>query len=386
MTVREEPSPLTGGPRRRPGRRHRPRRSDPRRASRAWIRAPAQKQRPHRRTTSGRGGQGPRSPGSSSAEAIGGARGSSRRHHGTETPENGAAAIGSGGRRGGGRPAPRSGGGRKRSQFAPPARGRSWRVLVIGLRAAVRPAGARAGPARGRRPAPGRRRIGSGLRGRPGETSARSRPTAVSRARGRGSWRRSTGMMPASGLASARAGPTAREERRFHARNARLLVDPYRSQIGATPPRPERATEHREAAFDDPVPPRPAIRAPQDDVFTSSRGGHGPHRASGICTGTARPRRSPFLFIKTTNPGCQVWSERGTKHKHASTAIFPQVPSRSRRERSARHRPFGPPVQSAHIESGTARWPGLRLLRARLARQRRRRDRDDPIDGLTTRR
>ena len=250
----------------------------------------------------------------------------------------------------------------------------------------VRPAGARAelaglGDRLAGRRSPRRRAGRAGSR-----SPARSRPTAVSRARGRGSWRRSTGMMPASGLASARAGPTAREERRFHARNARLLVDPYRSQIGATPPRPERATEHREAAFDDPVPPRPAIRAPQDDVFTSSRGGHGPHRASGICTGTARPRRSPFLFIKTTNPGCQVWSERGTKHKHASTAIFPQVPSRSRRERSARHRPFGPPVQSAHIESGTARWPGLRLLRARLARQRRRRDRDDPIDGLTTRR
>lgn len=204
--------------------------------------------------------------------------------------------------------------------------------------------------------------------GRAGSRSpARSRPTAASRARGRGSWRRSTGMMPASGLASARAGPTAREERRFHARNARRST--------ARRPSTTRAS-----------PPRPAIRAPRDDVFTSSRGGHGPHRAPGICTGTARPRRSSFLFIKTTNPGCQVWSERGTKHKHASTAIFPQVPSRSRRERSARHRPFGPPVQSAHIESGTARRPGLRLLRARLARQRRRRDRDDPIDGLTTRR
>lgn len=324
MTVREEPSPLTGGPRRRPGRRHRPRRSDPRRASRAWRRAPAQKQHPHRRTTSGRGGQGPRSPGSSSAEAIGGARGSSRRHHGTEAPENGAAAIGSGGR-GGGRPAPRSGGGRERSRFAPPARGQG-RLEVAGPLPADGGSAAvfAADPAK-RRPTPGRRR-------------PRER---------------------AGGADSAR---------------------------GATPPRPERATEHREAAVDDPAPPRPAIRALQDGVFTSSRGGHRPHRAPGICTGTARPRRSSFLFIKTTNPGCQVWSERGTKHKHASTAIFPQVPSRSRRERSARHRPFGPPVQSAHIESGTARRPGLRLLRARLARQRRRRDRDDPIDGLTTRR
>lgn len=220
MTVREEPSPLTVGPRRRPGRRHRPRRSDPRRASRAWRRAPAQKQRPRQRTTSGRGGQGPRSPGSSSAEAIGGARGSSRRHHGTEAPRTVPPRSDPAGGEGG-RPAPRSGGGRERSRFAPPARVRSWQVLVIGLQAAVRPAGARAGPARGRRPAPGRRRIGSGLRGRPGETPARSRPTAVSRARGRGSWRRSTGMMPASGLASARAGPTAREERHPRARNAR---------------------------------------------------------------------------------------------------------------------------------------------------------------------
>ena len=220
MTVREEPSPLTGGPRRRPGRHHRPRRSDPRRASRAWSRAPAQKQRPRRRTTSGRGGQGPRSPGSSSAEAIGGARGSSRRHHGTEAPENGAAAIGSGGR-GGGRPAPRSGGGRERSRFAPPARGRSWQVLVIGLQAAVRPAGARAGPARGRRPAPGRRRIGGGLRGRPGETPAHSRPTAASRARGRGTQRLAQKGVSSGGLASARAGPTAREERHPRARNAR---------------------------------------------------------------------------------------------------------------------------------------------------------------------
>jgi len=44
-----------------------------------------------------------------------------------------------------------------------------------------------------------------------------------------------------------------------------------------------------EAAVDDPAPPRPAIRALQDGVFTSSRGGHRPHRAPGICTGTARP-------------------------------------------------------------------------------------------------
>lgn len=201
MTVREEPSPLTGGPRRRPGRRHRPRRSDPRRASRAWIRAPAQKQRPHRRTTSGRGGQGPRSPGSSSAEAIGGARGSSRRHHGTETPENGAAAIGSGGRRGGGTPGAPVG---RRPQAQ-----------------SVRPAGARAGPARGRRPAPGRRRIGGGLRGRPGETPAHSRPTAASRARGRGTQRLAQKGVSSGGLASARAGPTAREERHPRARNAR---------------------------------------------------------------------------------------------------------------------------------------------------------------------
>lgn len=227
MTVREEPSPLTGGPRRRPGRHHRPRRSDPRRASRAWSRAPAQKQRPRRRTTSGRGGQGPRSPGSSSAEAIGGARGSSRRHHGTEAPENGAAAIGSGGR-GGGRPAPRSGGGRERSRFAPPARGQG-RLEV-------------AGP------------------------------------------------LPADGgLASARAGHTkvgaeGGEFRRSHER-----AGGADSARGATPPRPERATEHREAAVDDPAPPRPAIRALQDGVFTSSRGGHRPHRAPGICTGTARP-------------------------------------------------------------------------------------------------
>ena len=230
MTVREEPSPLTGGPRRRPGRRHRPRRSDPRRASRAWIRAPAQKQRPHRRTTSGRGGQGPRSPGSSSAEAIGGARGSSRRHHGTETPENGAAAIGSGGRGGGDARRP----------------GRAEAASAVG--------------------SPRRRAGRAGSR-----SPARSRPTAASRARGRGSWRRSTGMMPASGLASARAGPTAREERRFHARNARRST--------ARRPSTTRAS-----------PPRPAIRAPRDDVFTSSRGGHGPHRAPGICTGTARPR------------------------------------------------------------------------------------------------
>ena len=250
----------------------------------------------------------------------------------------------------------------------------------------VRPAGARAGPARGRRPAPGRRRIGGGLRGRPGETPAHSRPTAASRARGRGQGRNIHAPLGKGGLASARAGHTKVGAEGGEFRRSRERAGGADSARGATPPRPERATEHREAAFDDPVPPRPAIRAPQDDVFTSSRGGHGPHRASGICTGTARPRRSPFLFIKTTNPGCQVWSERGTKHKHASTAIFPQVPSRSRRERSARHRPFGPPVQSAHIESGTARWPGLRLLRARLARQRRRRDRDDPIDGLTTRR
>lgn len=288
MTVREEPSPLTGGPRRRPGRHHRPRRSDPRRASRAWSRAPAQKQRPRRRTTSGRGGQGPRSPGSSSAEAIGGARGSSRRHHGTEAPENGAAAIGSGGR-GGGRPAPRSGGGRERSRFAPPARGRSWQVLVIGLQAAVRPAGARAGPARGRRPAPGRRRIGGGLRGRPGETPAHSRPTAASRARGRGVRWRPSSTRSAGGLASARAGHTKVGAEGGEFRRSRERAGGADSARGATPPRPERATEHREAAVDDPAPPRPAIRALQDGVFTSSRGGHRPHRAPGICTGTARP-------------------------------------------------------------------------------------------------
>lgn len=324
MTVREEPSPLTGGPRRRPGRRHRPRRSDPRRASRAWRRAPAQKQHPHRRTTSGRGGQGPDRPGAvrrrpSAApedrrDAITGWR-----HPRTVPPRSDPA----GGE--GGRPAPRSGGGRERSRFAPPARGQGRLEVAGPLPADGGSAVVFAADPAKHRPAPGRRR---------------------SRER-------------ASGADSAR---------------------------GATPPRPERATEHREAAVDDPAPPRPAIRALQDGVFTSSRGGHRPHRAPGICTGTARPRRSSFLFIKTTNPGCQVWSERGTKHKHASTAIFPQVPSRSRRERSARHRPFGPPVQSAHIESGTARRPGLRLLRACLARQRRRRDRDDPIDGLTTRR
>ena len=283
-----------------------------------------------------------RSPGSSSAEAIGGARGSSRRHHGTEAPENGAAAIGSGGRGGGTPGAPV--GRRPRAQ-------------------SVRPAGARAELAGLGDRLAGRRRAG-----RAGSRSpARSRPTAVSRARGRGFELGLTLRFHAGGLTSVRAGPTAREERRFHARNARRST--------ARRPSTTRAS-----------PPRPAIRAPRDDVFTSSRGGHRPHRAPGICTGTARPRRSSFLFIKTTNPGCQVWSERGTKHKHASTAFLPQVPSRSRRERSARHRPFGPPVQSAHIESGTARRPGLRLLRARLARQRRRRDRDDPIDGLTTRR
>ena len=284
-----------------------------------------------------------RSPGSSSAEAIGGARGSSRRHHGTEAPENGAAAIGSGGRGGWGTPGAPVGR-RPRAQ-------------------SVRPAGARAELAGLGDRLAGRRRAG-----RAGSRSpARSRPTAVSRARGRGFELGLTLRFHAGGLASVRAGPTAREERRFHARNARRST--------ARRPSTTRAS-----------PPRPAIRAPRDDVFTSSRGGHRPHRAPGICTGTARPRRSSFLFIKTTNPGCQVWSERGTKHKHASTAFLPQVPSRSRRERSARHRPFGPPVQSAHIESGTARRPGLRLLRARLARQRRRRDRDDPIDGLTTRR
>lgn len=205
MTVREEPSPLTGGPRRRPGRRHRPRRSDPRRASRAWIRAPAQKQRPHRRTTSGRGGQGPRSPGSSSAEAIGGARGSSRRHHGTETPENGAAAIGSGGRGGGGRPAPRSGGGRERSRFAPPARGQG-RLEV-------------AGP------------------------------------------------LPADGgLASARAGLLASLDRHDARQRPREREGGADSARGATLPRPERATEHREAAFDD-----PRLPAPSRDPCTAGR-------------------------------------------------------------------------------------------------------------------
>ena len=249
MTVREEPSPLTGGPRRRPGRHHRPRRSDPRRASRAWSRAPAQKQRPRRRTTSGRGGQGPRSPGSSSAEAIGGARGSSRRHHGTEAPENGAAAIGSGGR-GGGRPAPRSGGGRERSRFAPPARGRSWQVLVIGLQAAVRPAGARAGPARGRRPAPGRRRIGGGLRGRPGETPARSRPTAVSRARGRGRQRaRSDTPAPGTRDGAPRGGrrrPRASPPRDPCTAGRRLHVIPRRAQA---PPGARNLHGNRPAAL-----------------------------------------------------------------------------------------------------------------------------------------
>lgn len=204
MTVREEPSPLTGGPRRRPGRHHRPRRSDPRRASRAWSRAPAQKQRPRRRTTSGRGGQGPRSPGSSSAEAIGGARGSSRRHHGTEAPENGAAAIGSGGR-GGGRPAPRSGGGRERSRFAPPARGQG-RLEV-------------AGP------------------------------------------------LPADGgLASARAGLLASLDRHDARQRPREREGGADSARGATLPRPERATEHREAAFDD-----PRLPAPSRDPCTAGR-------------------------------------------------------------------------------------------------------------------
>ena len=200
MTVREEPSPLTGGPRRRPGRHHRPRRSDPRRASRAWSRAPAQKQRPRRRTTSGRGGQGPRSPGSSSAEAIGGARGSSRRHHGTETPENGAAAIGSGGRGGGTPGAPV--GRRPRAQ-------------------SVRPAGARAelaglGDRLAGRRSPRRRAGRAGSR-----SPARSRPTADRRRSSRQT-RRNAGPLPADGgLASARAGPTAREERHPRARNAR---------------------------------------------------------------------------------------------------------------------------------------------------------------------
>ena len=307
-----------------------------------------------------------RSPGSSSAEAIGGARGSSRRHHGTEAPENGAAAIGSGGRGGWGTPGAPVGR-RPRAQ-------------------SVRPAGARAelaglGDRLAGRRSPRRRAGRAGSR-----SPARSRPTAVSRARGRGHTQATDIRLRMGGLASARAGLLASPDRHDARQRPREREGGADSARGATPPRPERATEHREAAVDDPVPPRPAIRAPRDDVFTSSRGGHRPHRAPGICTGTARPRRSSFLFIKTTNPGCQVWSERGTKHKHASTAFLPQVPSRSRRERSARHRPFGPPVQSAHIESGTARRPGLRLLRARLARQRRRRDRDDPIDGLTTRR
>ena len=250
----------------------------------------------------------------------------------------------------------------------------------------VRPAGARAelaglGDRLAGRRSPRRRAGRAGSR-----SPARSRPTADRRRSSRQT-RRNAGPLPADGgLASARAGHTKVGAEGGEFRRSRERAGGADSARGATPPRPERATEHREAAVDDPAPPRPAIRALQDGVFASSRGGHRPHRAPGICTGTARPRRSSFLFIKTTNPGCQVWSERGTKHKHASTAIFPQVPSRSRRERSARHRPFGPPVQSAHIESGTARWPGLRLLRARLARQRRRRDRDDPIDGLTTRR
>ena len=136
------------------------------------------------------------------------------------------------------------------------------------------PAGGEGGDARRPGRAEAASAVGSPRRraGRAGSRSpARSRPTAASRARGRGSWRRSTGMMPASGLASARAGPTAREERRFHARNARRST--------ARRPSTTRAS-----------PPRPAIRAPRDDVFTSSRGGHGPHRAPGICTGTARPR------------------------------------------------------------------------------------------------
>ena len=229
MTVREEPSPLTGGPRRRPGRHHRPRRSDPRRASRAWRRAPAQKQHPHRRTTSGRGGQGPRSPGSSSAEAIGGARGSSRRHHGMAAPENGAAAIGSGGRGGGTPGAPV--GRRPRAQ-------------------SVRPAGARAGPARGRRPAPGRRRIGGGLRGRPGETPARSRPTAVSRARGRGRQRaRSDTPAPGTRDGAPRGGrrrPRASPPRDPCTAGRRLHVIPRRAQA---PPGARNLHGNRPAAL-----------------------------------------------------------------------------------------------------------------------------------------
>ena len=268
MTVREEPSPLTGGPRRRPGRHHRPRRSDPRRASRAWSRAPAQKQRPRRRTTSGRGGQGPRSPGSSSAEAIGGARGSSRRHHGTEAPENGAAAIGSGGRGGGTPGAPV--GRRPRAQ-------------------SVRPAGARAelaglGDRLAGRRSPRRRAGRAGSR-----SPARSRPTADRRRSSRQT-RRNAGPLPADGgLASARAGHTKVGAEGGEFRRSRERAGGADSARGATPPRPERATEHREAAVDDPAPPRPAIRALQDGVFTSSRGGHRPHRAPGICTGTARP-------------------------------------------------------------------------------------------------
>lgn len=222
MTVREEPSPLTGGPRRRPGRHHRPRRSDPRRASRAWSRAPAQKQRPRRRTTSGRGGQGPRSPGSSSAEAIGGARGSSRRHHGTETPENGAAAIGSGGRRGGGTPGAPVG---RRPQAQ-----------------SVRPAGARAelaglGDRLAGRRSPRRRAGRAGSR-----SPARSRPTA-DRQRSSRQTRRNVGPLPADGgLASARAGLLASLDRHDARQRPREREGGADSARGATLPRPERAT------------------------------------------------------------------------------------------------------------------------------------------------
>ena len=233
MTVREEPSPLTGGPRRRPGRHHRPRRSDPRRASRAWSRAPAQKQRPRRRTTSGRGGQGPRSPGSSSAEAIGGARGSSRRHHGTEAPENGAAAIGSGGR-GGGRPAPRSGGGRERSRFAPPARGQG-RLEVAGPLPADGGSAAvfAADPAK-RRPTPGRRRPRERAGGAHKGWRRRGGVPAVSRARGRGRQRaRSDTPAPGTRDGAPRGGrrrPRASPPRDPCTAGRRLHVIPRRAQ------------------------------------------------------------------------------------------------------------------------------------------------------------
>lgn len=265
MTVREEPSPLTGGPRRRPGCRHRPRRSDPRRASRAWRRAPAQKQRP---PIDGRR-RGGADKGPIAREQFGG--GHRRRPRIVETPS-------------------RDGGTRercRRDRIRRAGRG-GTPGAPVGRRPraqSVRPAGARAELAGLGDRLAGRRRAG-----RAGSRSpARSRPTADRRRSSRQT-RRNAGPLPADGgLASARAGHTkvgaeGGEFRRSHER-----AGGADSARGATPPRPERATEHREAAVDDPAPPRPAIRALQDGVFTSSRGGHRPHRAPGICTGTARP-------------------------------------------------------------------------------------------------